>query len=307
MAGDTALTLGGFQFADFEVPEEIDGFGGEQLIARHVHPGGIVIIQEFGDVPHQSIIWSGYLMDSDGGGGTTAATLSDRVQALRQLEKAGDGVQLQYAMFSLMVVVHKVTFKPRLTWMIPYTIEVTPYQDQSAGSMSAASSPSSMQQLGGTLSGGVTQDVQLGNDAGGFSLNTQTPTSALTNFQKSLTSALQSAQTPQQANTPAVQQSLAAAQAAVAPFTNSSDPAAAAFAFNAKQVLNQVGGQLSPQQTYITQQQFINPDLMRIAGQVYGDPNKWTEIAKANKDSDGNMLITPSPIGDYTLLIPALP
>lgn len=308
----TTLTLGGFTFDRMEVPEEIDPLGIQQKLVVHNFPGGVRTVQEFGGFPPDTISWSGNLMNWDNSDGGQNIDVNDRINQLTQMTKDGAGVSLSFAMFTYMVVIHKFYCRPKLEWWIPYTIELVPYLDQSVGGLSSSQPASPFADLSGMLTTSLPGTISTGNSvsgiqasAGGITSGLTSALGSLTAFQSALAGAMQAATTPKQANTPAVQSSLITAQASIAPFTNSSDPGLSAFGFNAGQTLTSMGQQLNPQPGNITQLNTLNPDLMLLAQQYYGDFNQWTAIANANVDANNNRIITPNPIGFYNLNIPA--
>lgn len=105
------LTLGGFAFADMELPEGIQ-CGGQQQVAAHQLPGGGRIVDAMG--PSEApITWSGIFLGPD------AAT---RSQQLSEMRRAGQVVPLAWGGTVVPVIVTEVLIDWRNPHWVPYRI-----------------------------------------------------------------------------------------------------------------------------------------------------------------------------------------
>lgn len=135
---------------------------------------------------------------------------------------------------------------------------------------------------------------------------------SLTQFQQNLLEALQQStggaggQINQQPNTPQLIQQAADLQTDLAPLIVGEDSGLSAFAQSTSSSITTIQQQLQPPSAVLSQINVVNPDLMQIAQQYYGDASQWTQIAEANVDADGNTIIVPSLTGTFNLTIPAL-
>lgn len=117
-APDFVLSLGGVDFADFEIPAEISG-GGEQLLQIHKYGGGSRTVDAFGP-DDADLSWSGTFFD---------ATAEPRCQQLDTLRKLGEPVLLEWSSFSYLVVVKSFTWDSRRFYELPYKITVAVVED----------------------------------------------------------------------------------------------------------------------------------------------------------------------------------
>lgn len=286
-----ALVLGGVTFADFEVPEEIDHFGGTQSMAVHRFPGGEITVQEMGAFPPEVIRWSGVLMNY------TGVDLNDRVQQIDQMRTSGLEQQLSFGRFTYNVLVRAFRPAPHNIFRYPYTIELVPFEDLTQTAIAPPIAPSMVAQL-------QQQNGSLQNTIQNAPTVVPPPApaiAALTNFQQGLSNALQQALgNPGLINTPTLQGLLDTAKATVLPLINSVNSGVAAFSLQANNTLSVVNDQLNPAAGILNTINVVNPNLFQLAEQYYGDATQWSQIASANQ------LMTPFPIGIFKLIVPQL-
>lgn len=291
---DIQLRLGNVTFADFELPEEIDHFGGLQNLAKHKFPGGIITVQELGAFPPDIIRWSGVFMNYDG------VDLNDRIRAIDQMRTSGQQQLLSYGQFNYDVIVWSFATKPRNIFQVPYTIELVTFDDLTQTSIAPPVAPgqvANIQQQNSSLQNTITNGNNL-------VVPPPPPTlTSLTNFQQALSNALQQASSnPGTINTPKLQGQLDLAQAELQPLLNNQDSGVSSFALQASNTLTILDQQLNPAASNLnTIPALINPNLFQLAEQYYSDATQWEVIAKANQ------LMTPFPVGIFrNLIIPQL-
>ncbi len=105
------LTLGPFDFAQFEVPDKVR-FGGRQSLAIHKLPGGGRVVDAMGRDDGE-INWSGIF---------TGATASSRARQLDALRVAGAGLALSWDAFCYFVIISRLDLDFRNSWWIPFKI-----------------------------------------------------------------------------------------------------------------------------------------------------------------------------------------
>lgn len=115
---DFTLSLGGVDFADFEIPDSIKA-GGAQSLQIKKFGGGKRNIDAFG-ADDDAITWSGTFFDS---------TAESRCQQLDAMRKAGTQVALDWSSFSYQVVISKFTFDYIKQYQIAYQIELEVVSD----------------------------------------------------------------------------------------------------------------------------------------------------------------------------------
>jgi hypothetical protein len=296
--GLAVLTLGQVQFAEWEVPEDIDRFCGTHKLVVHEFPGGQRTVQKMGPFPPRSIRWEGVFWEGDQAGGS-----QDRVDQLNQMRVAGDVVELSFGAYTYDVVIHDFAVRPRSIFRQPYLIEVVPVRDNTA---------SSQQQFAPPPTAATTQLAQQNSGLAELTSNFQqaanTPASQAaaaqqSSFQQQLGNTLQQSNgNINNVNTNTIQASLQQTQQLVGAQGNSTSSAIASNALNSNAMLGVIGNTLQNQQPILTKLTIINPDLKALAVIFYGDASLWTVIAKANK------LAVPRPVGifkdDTGLIIP---
>jgi hypothetical protein len=111
MAPDTVLKLGDFEFARYEVPDEIS-FGGDHSLIIHKRVGGARTIDAMGADPEPPS-WSGTFM---------GANALDRALYVDGLRKAGQALDLSWDHLSFRVVIRSFHCKFRRFYHLPYSI-----------------------------------------------------------------------------------------------------------------------------------------------------------------------------------------
>jgi hypothetical protein len=115
---DLTLTLGGVDFQDFEIPDEIAA-GGGQLLQVHKYAGGKRTVDAFGP-DDEPLSWSGIFFD---------VSAEPRCQQLDAMRKAGAPVALTWSSFSYQVVIRAFKFKFQRFYQISYELELEVVQD----------------------------------------------------------------------------------------------------------------------------------------------------------------------------------
>lgn len=108
------LTLGDFEFEEFEIPESIEGLGGLQSNAKHGLIGGARIVDAMGQNdsdPH----WSGRFKGADA---------AERCQQLDWMRRAGLELPLIFGSFFYTVLIDEFTFRYEREYQIRYSIKV---------------------------------------------------------------------------------------------------------------------------------------------------------------------------------------
>lgn len=147
----TTVTLGDFEFARFEVPENIP-FGLAQKQVVHKLVGGTRQIDALGPDP-DDITWTGWLVGEN--------ALS-RAKYLKQLCKVGAQLSLTWSELSYTVTVQSAKFDFRLAWRIQYTLTCTVVSDDAAP-VTNVPSPSIEQLLNDDLTQATTQAAVIGD------------------------------------------------------------------------------------------------------------------------------------------------
>lgn len=121
-----AVTLGGFAFSFFEIPEEIPFSGAKHLMVHHLI-GGDRVFDDMGDNP-DPIEWSGVFL-----GGAA----SDRARQLDAMKQAGGQYLLTWGSFARQVVIRHFKPKYQFEFRVAYSIcvEVVPTQAAGIGSI----------------------------------------------------------------------------------------------------------------------------------------------------------------------------
>jgi hypothetical protein len=113
-APSTSLTIAGFTFSGFGVPEKING-GGAQQLAVHKLLGGARVIDALG-ADDDSIQFEGRFRAADGIDPMTQAAILD------QIRRAGKPVQLRYWTQAATVVVRSFTWSFQRFYEVPWKI-----------------------------------------------------------------------------------------------------------------------------------------------------------------------------------------
>jgi hypothetical protein len=120
VAAPQPVSLGGFVFDGFEVPEVIT-WGGRQSLAVHKLIGGLRQIDAMGP-DDADVGWSGIFLGPD------ASSRADQVDLMR---KAGDELELVFADRYYLVVIAEFAADTRLISHVPYRITCTVVADLS--------------------------------------------------------------------------------------------------------------------------------------------------------------------------------
>lgn len=143
-----SLTLGGFTFRDFEIPDKLH-FGGRQHLGIHELVGGDRVIDRMGPRP-EPITWKGRLRGRNA---------SSRARSLDNMRASGAEVVVSWGSFAYLVTVSEFKADYQQSYEIPYHIELTVITDPAAGAFGAlatltqlvASDVASLVSLGGLL------------------------------------------------------------------------------------------------------------------------------------------------------------
>ena len=297
---DFDLTLGGFTFQSFEVPDRI-AFGADQQTKVHKLVGGQRTIDAMGrDDP--DLTWEGRFTGPD--------ALSRALQ-LKAMAAAGGALALAWSELSYTVVLK--SFQPDFEkpFLIPYRITLEVQADNSA-SVGAAATPSLDDQLGSDFDdasdyGDVISDPTL---SGSLS-NLGSALSSVSTFVGAPRAVLSSATTPLGQAQAQVNTLIFAGEAVTGgDFTGDAGTLAAfvtgqagAFAaltplYGAQSSLGRIATNLSDVTTAGAKQTQAGGNLYAVAAQAYADPGQWPVIAQANG------LVDPSLSGINTLTIP---
>ena len=119
MLKDTTLTLGSFEFGQYEVPEEIP-FGGVQHTVAHTLVGGKKIVDAMG-ATQNDIQWSGFFV---------GITAMDRALYLDGLRKAGQPLLLTWDRLSFNVLIKEFKCNFKRFYRLPYSITLEVLEDK---------------------------------------------------------------------------------------------------------------------------------------------------------------------------------
>ena len=328
LRSNTALQLGDVFFLNWEVPERIERFGGYQKLVVHDMPGGERDVQKFGYYPPDIIRWSGvFNVDPEIG------TIDSRMSILEQMVQLGDPITLSFSRFSYEVVIHDFIPTPTLETWIPYTIELVPVRDLNRlpGPPTAPGSTAEVTQvaqgMGNAPGSPLPQPIpepstgfQAPIVAGPSILPPGPPPSIptapgvalsdeLTEFQRDLFSQLQSSTNGNVSSIPdSIRRGLVEdgdlIRDQLAPLIAGSDTGLAAFASQTDAGIGIINNQLVGPTTTLAEVNTVNPNLMELAQEYFGDASQWPAIANYNTDAAGNKITTPNPVGTLTIKIP---
>jgi hypothetical protein len=297
-----------FTFVEFEVPETLKSLGGEQMSAAHKFPGGRKVIQTFGAFPFDTIDWSGIIQ---GAGAFQRAILLDSIR------QGGIQCALTYGVWKYVGILKQCRIDVRNQAWIPYSVVFEPAEDQSQAGASTAT-PSQEASFTG-LSGGLANQVAvyagsnptieaslgqiisvLGNvqvalNAAGGTL-AAIPSSVLAAQSATVTNLI--SQLAPLADVPAIN-----ATANYVAGLTTADSAMSDLLWQQKTVylLQQLAFLLSVPPLEVNIIEVVNPCLLILASQLYGDPAQWPTLSQANN----NFPIFA--IGIYSLIAPASP
>lgn len=292
---EVPLTLGDFLFEDFylEVPEQMSDLGGVQITQQHDFPGGIRTQQVYGFFP-ASIRWRARF---------SGGLASDEAEQVKRIMVAGSEVALTWGERSFLGLLVRFQLIARHTWLFEYECEFWPRIDQSAGVGESDGSPSPEELM----------DLQILalnswlEDDGGLTLYGNVL--ALTNPINSVLSAVDLALAASQGlialmtnlQRLAIQTATQALLIATAPLQAILDPLIASPAWDIAARAMVINNLVTQAQTPKWVVPAVNPNLMALSAQYYGNAAAWRTIATANGLSD------PQPVGNFQLLIPPAP
>ncbi|MDB6104036.1 MAG: hypothetical protein JWO52_4035 [Gammaproteobacteria bacterium] len=295
MAPDTVLTLGGFSFASFEVPEELH-FGGSQRLSVKELIGGDRVIDCMGR-SDRPLDWSGIFT------GTDAAA---RAQFLDSLRVGGLKQDVSWGQFKYQVVVRDFDASYQRFYRIPYHIvcEVVTDQTQPVTVAPPPAIDAALQDDFNTALGlgGILGDSNLSTLLGGLDTAISSVSSFATAAQSTINSVLQPLGAVQARVGTLIQASnvtfqnvtsfggvLPGAPFALAPGLLSGQTANMLQAdklFRMRNVLGRMDANLVSLNTPPKTVAVAGGNLFQIATQQYGDATAWTALAKANGLTD---------------------
>lgn len=308
----TTLTLGDFEFARFEIPQNIP-FGAEQKLNVHQLVGGKRVIDALGPIPRNPS-WSGWFV------GENALA---RARYLKGFAEDGKARSLTWDELAFTVVVRSVECDYKLGWRIPYTITCEVVSDDTAP-VSALPSPSPEQLVGDDMANASALAANLGIPALTSAVGAvSSALSQINTFVGTARSQIRSVLQPladaravagsllnQASATLANVGNLASLNGAipnpVADFTSRLSLTATNAANSG--MLADLDSHLARMETNIAavgsgtaNLTVAGGNLYALAAQEYGDPMAWTALAQANGLAD------PMISGIATVVVPAKP
>lgn len=109
-----ALLLGQVLFQDFEIPSQITGLGGKQMLAKHVLIGGARVTDAMGPDDGDPS-WSGRFRGSNA---------RERARLLDAMRVSGKTLVLSFDVFLYLVVIEEFDFDFQQAYEIPYRIKL---------------------------------------------------------------------------------------------------------------------------------------------------------------------------------------
>lgn len=306
---DTTLVLGDFEFARFEIPEQI-GFGGDQKLVVHELVGGTRTVDAMGEVP-RALEWSGFFVGASG---------LDRALYVDGLRKAGKSLSLTWSELSYTVVIQAFHCEFVRAYRLPYRITCEVVSDDTAP-ITDVTDPSPEQLVSDDMDTVSGYGAQIGDDTltgllGALSTNI----SAVGSFSSAAPSALSALLTPLNAVRTQAQSLLASATgsldvipgvggalggasviqqvASLGAASSASDQSATLIALD--RTLGRMAANIGSVNAGTAKLTVAGGNLFQIASSQYGDATGWTAIAQANGLSD------PQIDGIATLSIPPL-
>ena len=286
-ASSTPFKVGNIEFTGFEAPEKLGDLGGETVYAKHKFAGGDISIQSFGCFPGLKK-WSGVLYGSDA---------FSRALEIDQLRTNEEAISMTYGSWSFEGLLVTFEITAHYEYEVHYDAEFEVVDDKSKPTQSSppqavglnlpqmqqitqqqATTPSS----GATLSQPIQGSVSNINNALNSALNQNSgslssiPISQIQNIQNQIFNVLN----------------------LLSPLIGGVDPAVISAASDLSASLTVMSTILNQEVPPLLILPVINPNLMTIASQYYGDSNKWELIAAANN------MIDYAPIGQFSLIIP---
>ncbi len=117
------FTLGSFTFSNLELPQQLTSLGGDQRVAVHEFPGGVRTVQSLGAFPPDEIRWKGIF---------TGVTALPRSYTLDRLRVTGAPIVLTYGPQKWSGVIKTFNSHVKNQWLINYDILFVPQVDLSS-------------------------------------------------------------------------------------------------------------------------------------------------------------------------------
>lgn len=308
---DTILTLGGVAFEKMEVPEEIEGLGGEQALVVHRMIGGKRVVDAMG-ADEDDISWDGIFRGSQA---------LQRAQAIDRMRRAGLPVEVSFGELVYTVVIQRFQFRYQRFYEIPYRILlVVKSNDNDPAPTGAQVGIDEMVASDATLGGGLASaiaDPILSRDVSRMT----SAISGVQDFTQATASVLQDVMAPIAAvqtrvgelisSTDAILGSVSAVGGIIPGLSydeltgNLTSQIAAmtrsAELYDLQSVVGRMATNIQSIGTGGADYVVAGGDLMSLAARVYGDATMWTTIARANG------LLDPVIDGVKSLTVPPTP
>lgn len=290
----TPLILDTFVFDDaqLETPESYGDLGGTQSVEQHDFPGGTRTQKSYGYFPAAQK-WRAKFHGSNA---------SDRAEGVKRILVAGTEIRLQYGPRSWLGRLVRFSPTARHSWLFEYELEFWPRLDYGApgptlppvinlGTVLALHILSLQGLLTSGLSGSFAFQavaIAIGGPIGFLLSQVQDSLAAAGGIIGNISSASQQA----------IFQSSLKALAACAPYQTSADPTLSSPASDAAARIQAIQTIMTAATPPVATIRTVNPNLVVLAAQYYGDAAAWRTIAAANGLSD------PQPTGSFNLTIP---
>lgn len=293
----TPLILDTFMFdeASLEVPERFADLGGNQRLVQHDFPGGIRTQKALGYFP-SALRWRAKSSAQDAG---------DRIEALKRLVVAGKEIKLTWGQRGWYGRLSHIAPTAINDFLYEFDIEFWPRVDLGAPGLPYP--PPTDVGLAISLHALALQSlIENGLPQGfGFAIVAGALGPAVADLTGSVTTALLTAggavaAIPIETQQVIQQQSLAAL-AAAAPYQASDDPTESSPASDAAARIQAIQNLMATAQPPVATVQAVNPNLVVLAAQYYGDSSQWRYLAAANGLTD------PQPVGAYNIVVPQPP
>lgn len=294
------VRLGGFAFANTEVPASLP-FGGDQQMRVHDHPGGVRVVDMMGAFP-SDITWSGLFL------GEQART---RALALKDIWRAGKVVPLTWDRFSYDVVVASLNIDFARFYNIPYRITCKAVKDngtvapdpadsidsQIRADAVAAEKRSALQTLRTSITTAATAVREKVDAVKSFVNAGLAEVTAVRNAVTNLRTEVLAAKT-------FAEQTYGAGLAIGSTIAGGADDLTG---FAHVMAVCALAGRMDANLSAVSQDGAIvttgGADLFRMASETYGDPAEWIAIVAANPGLGGD----PSPVGVKDIVVPRRP
>ena len=306
---DLTLKIGPVTLADFEIPERFGPLGGEQMTALHQFIGGRRVVQTFGPIPHM-ISWEGKLI---------GAAAFARARQLDRLRVDGSSQALVYGSWKFLGIVKRFEANAQHQFHVDYKIDVLTIEDQTESNSPAqiTQNESLFRQAGLAVSQQIGLLQQYPGITGGATVQSLLPAPTLAGalsqvqgFMDTLRAAGNLFANMNPTTLAANIAGLALQSSAMSALAGEAGTSGAASALNAASAAEDLANQLrfmgflAAQTTPLGSQPrvvyAVNPNLFVMSSTYYGDANKWTVIASANR------FVDPQPRGKFRVLIPAV-